>query len=34
MTTPTNEKKQVTTANPDNGIVSPPSGTSKSMPTA
>ena len=34
MTTPTTEKKPVTTANPDNGIVSPPSGTSKSTPTA
>ena len=33
-TTPTTEKKPVTTANPDNGIVSPPSGTSKSTPTA
>src|SRR5215207_11169679 len=28
MTTPTTEKKPVTTANPDNGIVSPPSATS------
>jgi hypothetical protein len=27
MTMPTTEKKPVTTANPDNGIVSPPSGT-------
>ena len=27
MTTPTTEKKPVTTANPDSGIVSPPSGT-------
>ena len=34
MTMPTTEKKPVTTANPDNGIVSPPSGTSKSTPTA
>src|SRR4030095_14905122 len=34
MTTPTTEKNPVTTANPDNGIVSPPSGTSKSTPTA
>src|SRR6266516_6120420 len=32
MTTPTTEKKPVTTANPDNGIVSPPSGTAKSTP--
>ena len=30
----TTEKKPVTTANPDNGIVSPPSGTSKSTPMA
>ena len=30
MTIPTTEKKPVTTANPDNGIVSPPSGISKS----
>ena len=34
MTMPTTEKKPVTTANPDNGIVSPPSGTSKSTPAA
>jgi hypothetical protein len=34
MTTPTTEKKPVTTANPDNGILSPPSGTSKSTPMA
>ena len=34
MTTPTTEKKPVTTATPDTGIVSPPSGTSKSTPTA
>ncbi|MBW8698403.1 hypothetical protein MBT84_02320 [Streptomyces sp. MBT84] len=34
MTMPTAEKKPVTTANPDNGIVSPPSGTWKSTPTA
>ena len=34
MTMPTTEKKPVTTANPDNGIVSPPSGTSKSTPMA
>jgi hypothetical protein len=34
MTMPTTEKTPVTTANPANGIVSPPSGTSKSMPTA
>ena len=33
MTMPTTEKKPVTTANPDNGIVSPPSGTSKSTLT-
>ena len=32
MTMPTTEKKPVTTANPDNGIASPPSGTSKSTP--
>jgi hypothetical protein len=34
MTMPTTEKKPVTTANPDNGIASPPSGTSKSAPAA
>src|SRR5437773_3987355 len=34
MTMPTTEKKPVTTAKPDNGIVWPPSGTSKSTPTA
>jgi hypothetical protein len=34
MTMPTTEKTPVTTANPANGIVSPPSGTSKSTPTA
>src|SRR5256886_10753591 len=34
MTMPTTEKKPVTTANPDNGIVWPPSGTSKSTPAA
>src|SRR5262245_64005 len=34
MMMPTTEKKPVTTANPDNGIVLPPSGTSKSTPTA
>jgi hypothetical protein len=33
-TMPATEKKPVTTANPDNGIVSAPSGTSKSTPTA
>ncbi len=34
MTMPTTEKKPVTTANPDSGIVAPPSGTWKSTPTA
>jgi hypothetical protein len=34
MTMPTIEKRPVTTANPDNGIVSSPSGTAKSTPTA
>jgi hypothetical protein len=34
MTTPTTEKKPVTTANPDNGIASPPSVPSKSTPAA
>src|SRR5512132_3669248 len=34
MTMPTTEKTPLTTANPANGIVWPPSGTSKSTPTA
>ena len=33
IATPTTEKKPVTTATPATGIVSPPSGTSKSTPT-